>query len=165
MFCKFTGAGHVHKYKAVLWTLEKTRKTIFCYKMINFSLRELKFSGNMYFLVILKGLHQGTWVPKIQGKSGNFTYNIGWKPSKQQFSFVVNQLFQFDYFINLSIRFIYIQRQSPRGVPRVRYSEIYKRTPTPKCNFNKIALQLYWNRTSEWVFSCKFAAYFQNTFS
>ena len=24
------------------------RKTFFCYKMINFSLRELKFSGNMY---------------------------------------------------------------------------------------------------------------------
>ena len=28
-----------------------------------------------------------------------------------------------------------------------------------------VALQLYWNRTSAWVFSCKFAAYFQNTFS
>ena len=41
--------GHVHKYEAVLWTLEKLRKTIFCYKMINFSLRESTFSGNMYF--------------------------------------------------------------------------------------------------------------------
>ena len=28
----------------------------------------------------------------------------------------------------------------------------------PKCDFNKY-------RTSAWVFSCKFAAYFQNTFS
>ena len=28
-----------------------------------------------------------------------------------------------------------------------------------------IKLQLYWNRTSAWVFSCQFAAYFQNTFS
>ena len=28
-----------------------------------------------------------------------------------------------------------------------------------------IAKQLYWNLTSAWVFSCKFAAYFQNTFS
>ena len=35
----------------------------------------------------------------------------------------------------------------------------------PKCNFNKAALQIYWNRTSAWVFSCKFAAHFQNTFS
>ena len=29
----------------------------------------------------------------------------------------------------------------------------------PKYDFNKVA------RTSAWVFSCKFAAYFQNTFS
>ena len=29
----------------------------------------------------------------------------------------------------------------------------------------QIALQRYWNHTSAWVFSCKFAAYFQNTFS
>ena len=33
-----------------------------------------------------------------------------------------------------------------------------------KCDFNNVALQLYWNRISAWVFSCKFAAYFQNTF-
>ena len=45
-------SGHIHKYVAVLWTLEKLRKTIFCYKMINFSLRELKFSGNLYFSFI-----------------------------------------------------------------------------------------------------------------
>ena len=34
-----------------------------------------------------------------------------------------------------------------------------------KCNFNKVAKQLYRNHTSAWVFSCKFAAYFQSTFS
>ena len=55
------------------------------------------------------------------------------------------------------------------GVPRKRCSEnmqqIYRRTPSPKCDFNKVAMQLYWNRTSAWAFSCKFAAYFQNTFS
>ena len=27
------------------------------------------------------------------------------------------------------------------------------RTPMPKCHFNKVALELYWNRTSGWVFS------------
>ena len=31
-------------------------------------------------------------------------------------------------------------------------------------NFDLIALQRSWNRTSVWVFSYKFAAYFQNTF-
>ena len=35
----------------------------------------------------------------------------------------------------------------------------------PKCDFNKVAKQLYWNCTSALVFFCKFAAYFQNTFS
>ena len=51
MYVEFLGAllGHVHKYEAVLWTLENLRKTIFCYKMINFSIRESNFSGNMYF--------------------------------------------------------------------------------------------------------------------
>ena len=43
--------------------------------------------------------------------------------------------------------------------------QIYRRTPRLKCDFNKVVLQLYWNRTSAWVFSCKYAAYFQNTFS
>ena len=38
-------------------------------------------------------------------------------------------------------------------------------TPMPKCNFNKVALQLYWNCTSAWLFSYKFPAYFKNPFS
>ena len=53
-------------------------------------------------------------------------------------------------------------------VPRKRCSgnmqQVYRRTPITKCDFNKVALQLYWNHTSAWVFSCKFAAFFQNTF-
>ena len=61
------------------------------------------------------------------------------------------------------------QKQPSRVVLRKRYSDntqqIYRRRPMPKCNFNKVALQLYWNRASAWVFSCKFAAYFQKTFS
>ena len=38
------------------------------------------------------------------------------------------------------------QKQPPRGVPRKRCSEnmqqVYKRTSMPKCDFNKVALQL-----------------------
>ena len=70
-----------------------------------------------------------------------------------------------------------IQKQPPRDVPRKRCSEnmqqIYWRTPMLKCDFNKIVncdfnkvvKQLFWNRTLVWVFSCKFAAYFQTIFS
>ena len=43
--------------------------------------------------------------------------------------------------------------------------QIYKRTILPEGDFNKVVLQLYWNHTSAWVFSCKFAAYLQNIFS
>ena len=37
--------------------------------------------------------------------------------------------------------------------------QIYSRIPMLKYDFNDI-----WNHTSVWVFSRKFAAYFQNTF-
>ena len=60
-----------------------------------------------------------------------------------------------------------LQKQPPRGELKKRCSEnmqqIYRRTPMSKYDFNKVALQLYWNRTSAWVFSCKIAAYFQST--
>ena len=42
--------------------------------------------------------------------------------------------------------------------------QIYRRTPVPRCCF-KVALPFYWNHFLAWMFSCKFAAYFQNTFS
>ena len=62
-----------------------------------------------------------------------------------------------------------IQEEPFRGVLEKKCSEnmqqIYRRTPMTKCDFNKVALQLYWNRTSSWVFSCKFASNFQNSFS
>ena len=60
-------------------------------------------------------------------------------------------------------------KQHSTCVLRKRCSEnmqqIYKRLPMPKCDFNKVALQLYWYHNSAWVFSCIFAACFQNSFS
>ena len=80
------------------------------------------------------------------------------------------QLFAAYLFTLMIEKLIYLYYKQPiRVVPRKRCSEniqqIYRRTPMPKCDFNKVALQLYWNHTSAWVFSGKFAAYFQNTFS
>ena len=50
-----------------------------------------------------------------------------------------------------------MQKEPPRSVLRKRSSgnmhQIYRRTPVPKCKFNKVAL-----------LSCTFAVYFQNTF-
>ena len=52
------------------------------------------------------------------------------------------------YIIYKQLAFRYnIQKQPPTGVLRKRCSEkmqqIYRRTPMPKCNFNKVAKQLY----------------------
>ena len=59
------------------------------------------------------------------------------------------------------------QKQPSRGVLRKRCSEnmqqIYRGTSMP--NVFLLAKQFYWNHTSTWVFSCKFPAYFQNTFT
>ena len=45
-----------------------------------------------------------------------------------------------------------IEKQPSRGVLMKRCSEnvqqIYRRTPMPKCDFNKVAKQFYLNRTS-----------------
>ena len=61
------------------------------------------------------------------------------------------------------------QKQPFRGVLRKKCSknmeQIYRRTPMPKSDFNKVTKHFYWNYTSAWVFSCKFTAYFQNNFS
>ena len=51
------------------------------------------------------------------------------------------------------------QKQPSKGVFREMCSEnmhqIYRRTHMPKCDFNKVVLQPYWNLTSAWVLSCK----------
>ena len=75
----------------------------------------------------------------------------------------------------IKIYFRYIANITPcpvtpfKGVLRKSCSEnmqeIYRRTPMPKCNFNKVASQLCWNHTLSWVLCCKFATYFQNIFS
>ena len=41
---------------------------------------------------------------------------------------------------------------------------IWKIYRIPKCDFNKVAKQLYWNCTLAWMFSRKLAVYSQNTF-
>ena len=106
----------------------------------------------------------------------------------QPIQWILSTLFYWDFLETWSFakKDNSIQKQPSRGVLKKRFSksmlQICRRTPMPKCDFNKIASQLYWNRTSAcdfnkiasqlywnrtsaWVFPCKFAEYFQNTFS
>ena len=45
-----------------------------------------------------------------------------------------------------------------------KYAANLSRTPMSECDFNKVALQLYWNRTSVWVFSCNLLNIFRTSF-
>ena len=73
------------------------------------------------------------------------------------------------YFLFLLFIRLLSRSSHPEAFFGKRYSEnmqqIYRRTLMPKYDFNKVALQLFWNCNSTRVFSFKFAAYFQNTFS
>ena len=61
-----------------------------------------------------------------------------------------------------------LQKQFPIGVRQNSFSaniqQIYRRTPVRIYDLNNVGLQLFWTRTSAWVFSCIFAAYLYNTF-
>ena len=69
---------------------------------------------------------------------------------------------------SLFLRSLNGQKQPLRGVLGKRCSEnmqqIYRRAIMPKCDFNKVALQLYRNHTLEWVFSCKFGQTFAGSY-
>ena len=61
--------------------------------------------------------------------------------------------------IRRSLSNVFLQK----GVLKI-YNKFTGKHLCRKKDFNKVALQLYWNHTSAWVFSCKFVAFFQNTF-
>ena len=133
-------------------------------------------------LPLLKCFHLKFFIYLTRCPSNGVFYTLHWviwhyskslmKGNTKSFDHISHTLSQDEtaYIIYKQLAFRYnIQKQPPTGVLRKSCSEkmqqIYRRTPMPKCNFNKVALQLYWNHTSAWVFSCKFAAYFQNNFS
>ena len=97
----------------------------------------------------------------------NFHFLSAFFVQKMKF-FLENFLNKCEQYWSFLRIYLYLQKQPPRCVLEKRYSEnmqqVCRRTAMPKCDFNKVAQQLYWNRTSARVLSCKFAVYFQNTF-
>ena len=57
-----------------------------------------------------------------------------------------------------------VQKQTSRGVLTKGCSENMQQIDHAEKK-HLCRSQFYWNHTSVWVFSCKFAVYFQNTFS
>ena len=56
------------------------------------------------------------------------------------------------------------QKQPSTGVLRKTCLKICSKFTGEHSCRSVISKQLYWNHTSAWMFSCKFAAYFQNTY-
>ena len=78
-----------------------------------------------------------------------------YRPEKLRIPTLLTQWLRLSFFQRIAKYHTWIrgvQKLSSRGVLR---------TPMPKCDFNKVALQFYWNSTLPWVFSCKFAGYLQ----
>ena len=89
------------------------------------------------------------------------TYNLRLKKSFWHRCFPWN-LVKFLRAPNLQTNFV--QTSPPEMFLGKDVLKICSKTPMPKCKFNKLAMQFYWNRTSTLMFSMKFAAYFQNNF-
>ena len=62
------------------------------------------------------------------------------------------------------VKVILFRSSHPEMFIRKGVIKIYSKF-TGEHSCRSVISQLYWNHTSVWVFSCKFAAYFQNTFT
>ena len=69
--------------------------------------------------------------------------------------------------LNLEVRWK-LKRQPSRGILIKRCSknilQIYRRTLIPKCDFNKVAKQLYWNHTLAWCSAVNLRHIFRTPF-
>ena len=68
----------------------------------------------------------------------------------------------------MTTKCLQISEAATRGVLKKRCSEnmqrIYRRTPMPKYDFNKVAKQLYWNHTSAWCSPVNLLHIFRTSF-
>ena len=107
--------------------------------------------------------HNDSWFGRIFKKPiSNFSRNVlplfnKWTPSSHRWLVMICWWLMNSKF--------FLQKYLSRGVLIKRCSEnllqIYRRISMRRCDFNKAANQLYWNHSSGWLFSCKFAAHFQ----
>ena len=68
-------------------------------------------------------------------------------------------------FISIKLLSNFIEITLWHGCFPVTLLHIFKTSFQCQSYFKKVDKQIYWNHTSAWMFSCKFAVYFQNTFS
>ena len=104
--------------------------------------KQLSLNAKLQFLLVITPMIFFYWLIHVDNYSKSKDTKCHFPAPSLSFSFNSN---------------LQILKQPSRGVPRKRCSknmqDIYRRTPMPKCDFNKVAKQLYWNHSSAWVFS------------
>ena len=154
MMLLFLWLCNIHIDKQFLNSSLKKRTSVF-----SRSSHQEVFQGKGVLKICSKFTEEHSCRSTISIKLHEMTLRHGWSP--------VNLLLisRWPFFKNTSgwlllifffSTLIYEQEQPSRGVLLKRYSEnrqqLYRRKSIPKCDFNKVALQLYWNYSSAWVF-------------
>ena len=135
-------------------------------------------TGTRYSIMDQVKFLEGNRVWSALGRRYPFYFFNGCFPQTLLCPFLnaLSQLKRGEYSMDITFKYFFestkeiIFKSSPsemfsgKGVPNIYVQQIYRGTPMPKCDFNKEALQLYWNRASTSMF-CKFTANFQRTFS
>ena len=91
-----------------------------------------------------------------------FTRNILLDPSNAGCKGEIFSLFVME---TITENFQIYKYKSKMNKSYLSMQQIYRRTPMPKCDFNKVVKQLYWYRTSAGVFSCSLLPFFRKPFS
>ena len=98
--------------------------------------------------------------------SADFHFNSPHPPKFEYWYFKINKAIMVRIFVKLTSSLVISSKTLYNN--RSSRPEVFLGKGVLKiCSrfINKAVKHLYWNCTSAWVFSCHFAAYFQNTFS
>ena len=129
----------------------------------------LRWKGSRHFFCRLCIIYAAVWrlvlnyyFPNHAGKSRLIVQTVHLKEQNSYIHLKLEKLYYpypVWFFPNLNFRSSILPKQPSRGVLKI-WSKFTGEHPCQSA----ISKQLCWTCTSAWVPSCKFAAYFQNTF-
>ena len=95
----------------------------------------------LYIKALLFGRNSFDTNPNTNVLNGNIEYILSTEWINEPLFQLKQEIFKQGY---EAVNSVFTQKQSPRGAPRKRCSknmqQFYRRTPMPKCDFNKVAL-------------------------
>ena len=151
IWAKMLSANQIAEFSNHLYLLNKLMK------WPDYLLRTY-YQTNLHKFIKIKTWWERFWLGMVKNVSSHFGHETLKLVLSQKW---INWLFANDFFGGCDQKLSFssldsksccilrtnLQKQPPKGVLRKRFSEniqqIYRGTPMPKCNFNKVAKQLY----------------------